>query len=127
MKTILRIVIILIASAIISGITWVIVEASEPSSTLENTREGYGGGRQQGGELSEGELSEGELPRRGMGGGRHGEALEGEFSGIETIRNFVIVTVLVAAVALIEILLQKRRKRRLLAASRLNPADPLQK
>jgi len=127
MKTVLRIVIILVASAIISGITWVIVEAGEPSSTVESTGEGYGVGRQQRVELSEGELSEEELPRRGMGGGRHGETLEGEFSGIETIRNFVIVTVLVAAVALIEFLLQKRRKRRLLAASRANPANPLQK
>jgi hypothetical protein len=127
MKTALRIVIILVASAIISGITWVIVEAGEPSSTVESTGEGYGVGRQQRVELSEGELSEEELPRRGMGGGRYEEALEGEFSGIETIRNFVIVTVLVAVVALIEFMLQKRRKRRLLAASRLNPADPLQK
>ncbi len=127
MKTTLRIVIILIASAIISAITWVIVEAGEPSSTVESTGEGYGVGRQQGGELPDGELGEGELPRRGMGGGRHGEALEGEFSGIETIRNFVIVTVLVAAVALIEFLLQKKRKRRLLVASRVNPANPSQK
>jgi hypothetical protein len=127
MKTFLRIVIILAASAIISGITWVIVEAGDGSLTMENTGEGYGEGRQQGGELSEGELSEGELPRRGMGGGRHGKAQEGEFSGIETIRNFVIVTVLVAAVALIEFLLEKRRKRRLLAVSRSNLIKPLEK
>ena len=127
MKSILRIVIILVASAIVSGITWAIVEAGDTSTTLETSGEGDGGRNQQVGELPEGELSEGELPRRGMGGGRHGEALEGEFSGIETIRNFVIVTVLIAAVALIEFLLQKRRKRRLLAVSRTNPANPLQK
>jgi hypothetical protein len=107
MKTILRIVIVLVASAVISGITWVIVDTGGTSASIESTGEGSGG-RQQ----ASGEIPEGELPRRGMGGGRHGEALEGEFSGIETVRNLVIVIVLVVAVALFEYFLHKKRKHR---------------
>lgn len=39
MKSILRIVIILVASAIVSGITWAIVEAGDTSTTLETSGE----------------------------------------------------------------------------------------
>ncbi len=112
MKTILRIVIILIAAAAITGITLLVVDATDASASLESSGEGNGGRYQGSGELPSGEVPGNETPRRGMGGGRHGEALEGEFSGIETIRNFIIVTLLVAAVALIEFLFRKARKRR---------------
>jgi len=121
MKTVLRIVIILIAAAVITGITLAVVDATDASASLESSGEGFGGRYQESGENSSGELPTGEVPRRGLGGGRHNASLEGEFSGIETIRNFVIVTLLVSIVALIEFLSRKARKRR---RQLVNPSFP---
>ena len=53
MKTVLRIVIILIAAVVITGITLAIVDATDTSASLESSGEGFGGRYQENGEHPE--------------------------------------------------------------------------
>ena len=113
MKTILRIVIILFVSALICGVTILIVDFPGTAGNNETSYQGIGEQNQPGGELIPGQITEDNpLPRRGGGGGRHGKALETGLPGLETARNFGIITVVIVTVVLIEFFLRRKRRNR---------------
>jgi hypothetical protein len=109
MKTIWRIILILAVAAAIGGLTLLLVNNGSGSAAgpgLERP-----GGRQfSDREFPAGDLLEGFEP--GMHAGR-GESMEGgAFSWAETVKNIVVVAVLVAVVALLERLLKPGRARK---------------
>jgi len=100
MKTIWRILIILVVSAIIGGVTYFLVGPDSSAVAGEEMARPVG--------------SEQGLP--GSEGFRQGEGLhaklEGAFAWIETVRNLVVVSALVWIVALIERSTRNRRTRK---------------
>jgi hypothetical protein len=103
MKTILRIVIILAVALGIAGVTLLAVNASDAGTAQPSRfREAAGsqGGRQSPGQGQE-QLPEGFVPGNRLWPG-HAENERGVFSLAETIKNIVIVAIIVLVVAFIE-------------------------
>jgi hypothetical protein len=108
MKTILRILLILVAAVIVGGITLALVNSSGSTASLAQTRGGFGERHI----AASGDFVPGQAPTGANGNFRpdRGGRLEGgAFSWAEMLKNVVIVAVLIAVVALLERLLKAAR------------------
>jgi len=112
MKTILRILLILNVAALIGGAAYLLLNSGTVSSAGFPEGSSLGeSGRQipDAGGFTPGEFQEG----MGRGGERHGEGMEGgAFSWGETVKNFVIIAILVIVVALVEGVIKRARRRK---------------
>lgn len=123
MKTILRIFIILAVTAVIGGLVFLLVNNSSVSTARVGP--GRSGDRQFGGHAG---FTEGDQPAGFNGGARpdHDRGMEGSglFSWAETVKNLIVVAVLVVVVAVVERLVKPKRARKVApVAVSAPPAD----
>jgi hypothetical protein len=100
MKTLLRILVILVAAGLIAGLAVAIVNVSGAQAAQPID----------GAQFHSGQF----VPRNGQGdfhGGRGGE-LNGSFALAETLKNLIVVAVIVAAVAVLERTFKLIRRKR---------------